>query len=51
MLLQLSLKVGEMHAKGLVHLDLKSDNVMVQYKGGGNLQVHIIDVGLATLPG
>ena len=50
-LLQLSMKLGELHAKGLVHLDLKGDNVMVQHKGGGNLQVHIIDVGLAALPG
>ena len=50
-LLELSVKVGEMHAKGLVHLDLKDDNVMVQRTEEDTVEVQIIDVGLAALPG
>lgn len=51
LLLDLSVKVGEIHAKGLVHLDLKGDNVMVKQTGGDAVEVYIIDVGLAALPG
>ncbi len=41
----------EIHAKGLVHLDLKSDNVMVQRIAPDTFEARIIDVGLATMPG
>uniref|UniRef100_A0A0P4W7G3 Protein kinase domain-containing protein n=1 Tax=Scylla olivacea TaxID=85551 RepID=A0A0P4W7G3_SCYOL len=45
-LLDLAQRVAEIHDKGLVHLDLKGDNVMVQ-----DTHTRIIDVGLAALPG
>lgn len=51
LLLELSVKVGEIHAMGLVHLDLKGDNVIVEEKGVDDVEVHIIDLGLAALPG
>lgn len=50
-LVQLCVRVGELHAMTLVHLDLKENNVMVQETDGGGLEVSIIDMGLAALPG
>lgn len=45
-MLDLAQQVAQIHAKGVVHLDLKADNVMVQ-----GTHARIIDVGLAALPG
>ena len=50
-LAQLCVRVGELHAMTLVHLDLKENNVMLQYTDEGGLEVNIIDMGLAALPG
>ncbi len=43
--------MAEIHAKGLVHMDLKANNVMVQQVGPDAFQAHVIDVGMAALPG
>ncbi|XP_063591896.1 uncharacterized protein LOC134768985 [Penaeus indicus] len=42
----------EVHAKGVVHCDLKSNNVLVDVDADGKpTGVHIIDFGLARRPG
>ncbi|XP_047495035.1 uncharacterized protein LOC125043127 [Penaeus chinensis] len=43
--LRLYRRVEEVHGKGVVHNDLKDNNIMA----GANLEVHIIDFGLASL--
>ncbi|XP_037782768.1 casein kinase I-like [Penaeus monodon] len=46
--LQLTQAVRELHQKGVVHCDLKPDNVVVQMDDEGRPQtVHVIDFGLA----
>ncbi|XP_063614848.1 casein kinase I-like [Penaeus indicus] len=46
--LQLTQAVQELHQKGVVHCDLKPDNVVVEMDGEGRPQaVHVIDFGLA----
>ncbi len=39
--------VGAMHAKAVLHLDLKPENLMLQPQPGGSFQVKILDFGLA----
>ncbi|XP_050691065.1 serine/threonine-protein kinase pkn2-like [Eriocheir sinensis] len=50
-LLDLSIKLQQVHDAGLVHLDLKGDNVLVSQTPQGGLETHVIDFGLASLPG
>lgn len=50
-LLDVSVKLQQVHDAGLVHLDLKGDNVLVSQTPQGDLETHIIDLGLASLPG
>ncbi len=50
-LLDLSVKLQQVHDAGLVHLDLKGDNVVVSHTPHGGLETHVIDFGLASLPG
>lgn len=39
--------LGEAHRQGIIHLDLKPENIMLQPEGDGNFQVKILDFGLA----
>lgn len=50
-LLDLSVKLQQVHDAGLVKMDLMSDNVLVIHTQEGGLEIHVIDFGLATLPG
>ena len=47
----LCVKVQQVHDAGLVHLDLKEDNVLVRENVEGEPETQIIDLGLASLPG
>ncbi|XP_037776978.1 casein kinase I homolog 1-like [Penaeus monodon] len=50
--LQLTQAVQELHQKGVVHCDLKPDNVVVEMDDEGRPQkVHVIDFGFARLIG
>jgi serine/threonine protein kinase len=40
--------MSAVHAKGLLHLDLKPGNLMIHRLPGGHLKVKILDFGLAT---
>lgn len=45
---ELVLKLTEIHSLGIVHCDLKGNNVLVDFgPNGDDLQVHIIDYGLS----
>lgn len=39
------------HALGMIHLDIKSTNIMLTWLATGQLQVKILDFGLATMLG
>lgn len=39
------------HALGMIHLDIKSTNIMLTWLATGQLQVKILDFGLATMIG
>jgi serine/threonine protein kinase len=39
------------HALGMIHLDIKSSNIMLTWLATGQLQVKILDFGLATMLG
>jgi serine/threonine protein kinase len=46
---QLLLALAEMRSKGVIHRDLKPDNIMLRRMGKGEEECVIIDFGLATL--
>jgi serine/threonine protein kinase len=46
---QLLLALAEMRSKGVIHRDLKPDNIMLRRCGKGEEECVIIDFGLATL--
>lgn len=46
---QLLLALAEMRSKGVIHRDLKPDNIMLRRTGKGEEECVIIDFGLATL--
>lgn len=46
---QLLLALAEMRSKGVIHRDLKPDNIMLRKTGKGEDECVIIDFGLATL--
>ncbi|MCA9694871.1 MAG: serine/threonine protein kinase, partial [Myxococcales bacterium] len=37
------------HAKGIVHRDLKHDNILVELRTSGRLHAHVLDFGLARI--
>lgn len=47
--LQISQALTAAHEKGILHLDLKPTNVMIQEWGGGELRVKLIDFGVARI--
>jgi serine/threonine protein kinase len=46
---QLGQALSAIHDKGIVHRDLKPENVMIQNLGDDQVQVKIIDFGIATV--
>jgi serine/threonine protein kinase len=47
---QVAAVLEEAHAHGIVHADVKCDNIIVETKQDGSLQPRIIDWGIARLP-
>ncbi|MCP4446904.1 MAG: protein kinase [Myxococcales bacterium] len=41
----------EAHERGVVHADLKADNIMVEYRRGGWDLIKVVDFGIARLTG
>ncbi len=41
----------EAHARGVVHADLKADNIMVEHRRGGWDLIKVVDFGIARLTG
>jgi len=48
-ILQISQALAAAHEKGILHLDLKPTNVMIQEMGGGEMRVKLIDFGVARI--
>lgn len=48
---QIANVLAAVHAKGIVHRDLKLDNVFLESKHGAQAQVRILDFGIAKLVG
>ncbi|WP_437999125.1 serine/threonine-protein kinase [Sorangium sp. So ce185] len=49
LLLPVAAAMHAVHEKGVVHRDLKPDNVMLVRRGGGRLQPKVVDFGVAKL--
>jgi serine/threonine-protein kinase len=47
---QVACVLEEAHAHGIVHADVKCDNIIVETKQDGSLQPRLIDWGIARLP-
>ncbi|XP_064107528.1 protein kinase C zeta type-like [Macrobrachium nipponense] len=46
-LLEIVKAVEEVHSRGVIHLDLWEDNVLVEYEDNGFVKVHLVDFGHA----
>jgi hypothetical protein len=47
--LQILSAIGDAHAAGVIHADIKTDNVLVETRRGGMVRAKIVDYGLARL--
>lgn len=47
--LQILSAIGDAHAAGIIHADIKTDNILVENRRGGAVRTKIVDYGLARL--
>ena len=47
--LQILAAIADAHAAGVIHADIKTDNVLVETRRGGMVRAKIVDYGLARL--
>jgi serine/threonine protein kinase len=47
--LQILAAIADAHAAGVIHADIKSDNVLIETRRGGTVRAKIVDYGLARL--
>ncbi|XP_068216721.1 serine/threonine-protein kinase SBK2-like [Palaemon carinicauda] len=55
-LLEIAKALQEVHSRGVIHLDLWEDNVLIKYDDGsgqdpGSVKIHLVDFGHAREPG
>ena len=46
---QLGAALDAAHDKGVIHCDLKPENIMLQEVGGGKLQARVVDFGISKI--